>query len=56
MLRKIGAVAAIAAMIVSGAPAKAATYDFTFTGGANDQGVTASRHGRIEFRQCVSNR
>jgi len=42
MLRKIGAVAAIAAMIASGAPAKAATYDFTFTGGANDQGVTAS--------------
>src|SRR5216684_578984 len=42
MLRKIGAVAAIAAMIVSGAPAKAATYDFTFTGGANDQGVSAS--------------
>jgi hypothetical protein len=42
MLRKIGAVAAIAAMIASGAPAKAAFYDFTFTGGAHDQGVSAS--------------
>jgi PEP-CTERM motif-containing protein len=42
MLCKIGAVAAIAAMFAFGAPAKAATYDFTFTGGAKDQGVSAS--------------
>jgi hypothetical protein len=42
MLRQIGAVAAIAAMFTFGAPAKAATYDFTFVGGANDQGVSAS--------------
>src|SRR6266702_3149048 len=42
MLRKIGAAAAIAAMIASGAPAKAATYDFKFTGGLLDQGVSAT--------------
>lgn len=42
MLYKIGAMAAVVAMIASGSPVKAATYDFTFTGGANDQGVSAS--------------
>lgn len=42
MLSKIGAAAAIAAMIASGTPAKAATYDFTFVGGPQDLGVSAS--------------
>jgi PEP-CTERM motif len=42
MLRKIGAVAAVAAMIASGAPAKAAIYDFTFTGGPLDHSVSAT--------------
>lgn len=41
MLRQIGAIA-IAALIASAAPSEAAVYNFTFTGGANDPGVSAS--------------
>jgi len=41
VLRKISAVA-IAAIIASAVPAKAAIYNFTFVGGANDAGVSAS--------------
>src|SRR5260370_40781142 len=42
MLRKVGAVAGITVLIVSVAPQKEIKYDFTFQGGANDQGVSAS--------------
>jgi hypothetical protein len=41
VLRKISAVA-IAVIIASVVPAKAAIYNFTFVGGANDPGVSAS--------------
>jgi hypothetical protein len=41
VLRQISAIA-IAAFIASAAPAQAAFYNFTFVGGANDAGVSAS--------------
>jgi hypothetical protein len=41
VLRQIAGVA-IAAIIVSAVPARAAIYDFTFVGGANDKSVSAS--------------
>lgn len=41
MLRQIGAIA-IAALFASAGPSEAAVYNFTFTGGAGDPGVSAS--------------